>query len=64
MNGKKLYSMKDLIIAYSGGYENGHNDTVDGFFYGNGRSEMHDSESKEWIDESLDNGVFNRELKI
>ena len=64
MNGDKLYSMKDLIIAYSSGYENGHDDTIDGFFYGNGRSDMHDWDAKKWIEESLDDGVFNRELDI
>ena len=64
LNSKKSYSMKDLIIAYSSGYENGHNDTVDGFFYGDGASEIHDSDAVEWIEKALDNGLFDRELEI
>lgn len=64
LNSKKSDSMKDLIIAYSSGYENGHRDTVDGFFYGDGTSEIHDSDAVEWIEKALDNGAFNRELEI
>ena len=55
---------KLLIIAYSSGYEHGHGDTVEGIFCGNGRSEEHDDIAREWLDYSMDDGTFDRELNL
>lgn len=51
-----------LIIAYSTGYEHGHHDTVEGHFWGNGRSEMHDSHAAEWLDDAISDGTFDRDV--
>jgi hypothetical protein len=53
-----------LVIAYSSGYEAGHNDTVEGIFNGNGRSEHHDQDALAWIDEAQWDGTFERELDV
>ena len=47
-----------LIIAYATGYENGHHDTVEGTFYGNGRSEIHFPDAAEWLDDAETDGTF------
>lgn len=52
-----------LVIAYSTGYENGHHDTVEGTFDGDGQTEIHDYISVEWIEEALADGTFDREIK-
>jgi hypothetical protein len=51
-----------LIIAYSAGYEQGHHDTVEGYFCGNGRDSEHDEQAAETIDEMLRDGSFDREV--
>ena len=53
-----------LIIAHSMGYEAGHHDTVEGTFYGNGRSEVHDCISKEIVEEATWDGSFERDLLL
>ena len=57
------YSKKDLIIAYSSGYEYGHHDTVEGVFSGNGRSEEHDEDASYWLRDALKDGTFKRRLQ-
>ena len=55
---------KMIVIAYSSGYEHGHNDTVEGVFWGNGRSETHDSDAKEWAESAVCDGTFDRDMEI
>ncbi len=55
---------KRIKIAYASGYEHGHHDTVEGRFYGNGRSETHDADASEWYDDAKDDGTFDRNLSI
>lgn len=43
-----------LINAYSHGYENGHHDTVEGYFSGCGKAEDHFDEAEEWLDDNLE----------
>jgi len=64
MSSPFYYSKSDLIIAYSSGYEHGHNDTVEGCFSGNGRPDEHDSDAEEWVDLALSDGTFRRGLNI
>lgn len=56
--------MKDLIIAYSSGYESGHHDTVEGGFSGCGRSEEHDEDALDWLESALKDGTFERKLRV
>lgn len=53
-----------ITIAYSNGYEHGHHDTVEGAFSGNGRSEEHDEDASDWLDDAWDDGTFDRKLNI
>lgn len=55
---------KLLIIAYSSGYEHGHHDTVEGQFWGDGKSQRHDSMASEWLAEAIPDGVFDRDLEL
>lgn len=55
---------KRIIIAYASGYEHGHSDTAGGNFWGDGRSETHDTDASEWYDEAKDDGTFDRELSM
>ena len=43
-----------LINAYAYGYENGHYDTVEGAFWGNGRAEVHFDYAEEWVNDNLE----------
>ena len=51
-----------LVIAYSAGKEQGHHETVEGCFYGNGRNEAHDEAGIEWVLEATEEGEFTRDL--
>ena len=54
---------KTAIIAFSTGYEEGHQDTVDGAFSGNGRTEEHDEAAEFWLTDAENDGTFDRDLK-
>ena len=58
------YSKKDLIIAFSNGYEHGHYDTVEGCFSGNGRPDEHDENAEYWLETALKDGTFKRRLNV
>lgn len=53
-----------LIIAYSSGYEEGHHDTVEGTFQGNGRPEEHDEAAQEWLNEATADGTLERDCTV
>ena len=57
-------SAKSLIIAFSAGYEIGHNDTADGHFQGNGTHEYHDQYAYEWVVNAFKDNVFQRDIEL